>query len=1085
MKTARYGWIAAVMLGVAACGDNGNTTVVVTDVPDTTDIQVTTDTPVTTDVQTPDAGSCGTGLTRCGTDCVNTQNSASNCGSCGNACATGESCTGGSCQTPMPCTTTGQTRCAGTCTDTSTDATNCGACGTACSAGQSCVSGACMTTTTCPTGQTACSGTCTNTMTDVANCGACGHACTTGQTCTGGTCGAAMCPTGQMLCGGACANTQTDTMNCGSCGHACAMGQTCAAGACTGSVTCPTGQMMCGSACADLATDAMNCGSCGHACATGQTCTASACVAGHTCPTGQTDCTPTGATATCVDTQTSGANCGSCGNACGTGLSCTAGVCGCATGQMLCGTACVNTQTDGANCGACGHACPTGQTCAAGACACATGQILCSGACVNGQTDNANCGACGHACPTGQTCAAGACACATGQMLCGTACANTQTDRANCGTCGHACAASQTCAGGTCACPTGQTTCSGACVDTQTNAANCGTCGHACTGGMACAAGACNATPPANDLRANATAIDLTMPSVTIAATTVAATNNTTGACGCTSGGDVFYRFVLAQPEVVYADTLGSTADTSLFFQDMAGANLTLAAPNVTCNDDNAAAGFCAGIPATAGASAYQSQIAARLAAGTYFLVLSGCSAGASMIHFQHVPAGNGPSARITPGATETTAMGTTSGTGTVSSTCSSSGPDNSYWWITCPGTAAQNFYASTCSATDGTRTAAYDTEIAEYSALRAASVCNDDVGAAYACGTGSSMTAAIPATTALQAGLNAVVMDGFNVGGTYTMRYVLAASCASGARCGAACVDTTSDNNNCGGCDRRCIGGTHCFAGNCGSGPANDVPTGAVTINMAVPSSTFTVDTTYAVNNATGTCGCTGGHDVFYAFTLTAPEIVYADTLGSPFDTSLFVQTSAGVNVTATGLPTGGLACDDDGGLGGCNTGLQSQILVSLPAGSYRLVLSGCSQGVANLRFQHLPLGNGAAAYLGAGASTPAGITVGTGRVTAASCTSAGAENTYYWYTCSASTGGTFTASTCGRASWDTELEQRSAGRTTPGVGVCNDDGGGTCGVQSSVTTTIPAGAGLHTLYVDGYLATSAGAYTVSVSRP
>ena len=36
--------------------------------------------------------------------------------------------------------------------------------------------------------------------------------------------------------------------------------------------------------------------------------------------------------------------------------------------------------------------------------------------------------------------------------------------------------------------------------------------------------------------------------------------------------------------------------------------------------------------------------------AGTYYLVLSGCSAGAATIHFQHLPAGNGPTVRITPG---------------------------------------------------------------------------------------------------------------------------------------------------------------------------------------------------------------------------------------------------------------------------------------------------------------------------------------------------------------------------------------------------------------------------------------------------
>jgi hypothetical protein len=35
----------------------------------------------------------------------------------------------------------------------------------------------------------------------------------------------------------------------------------------------------------------------------------------------------------------------------------------------------------------------------------------------------------------------------------------------------------------------------------------------------------------------------------------------------------------------------------------------------------------------------------------------------------------------------------------------------------------------------------------------------------------------------------------------------------------------------------------------------------------------------------------------VFYRFTLTAPEIVYADTIGATWDTALFFQTSTGTN--------------------------------------------------------------------------------------------------------------------------------------------------------------------------------------------
>jgi Stigma-specific protein, Stig1 len=1037
---------------------------------------------------------CPTGQARCGGMCVDTATNAMNCGSCGNACPSGQTCVGGACATTPVCPT-GQMLCGTTCVDTNTDAANCGRCTNACAAGQTCTAGAC-TGTACPTGQASCGGACVNLQTDAANCGACGTACPTGQSCTAGACAMMACPTGQTRCGTSCVNTMTDTANCGTCGTACAMGQTCTAGACTGTVMCPTGQMLCGAACADTNTDPTNCGRCGTACTAGQVCTAGACVAPRMCPAGQTDCTPMGTAMTCFDLNTSNANCGACGTACPTGQTCTAGRCACATGQTLCGRACVNTMTDAANCGTCGTACPAGRVCTAGACACATGTTLCGGACVNTATDAANCGACGTACTGGQTCAAGRCGCATGSTLCGTGaaatCANTMTDRANCGMCGRACAMGQTCTGGACACPTGQMLCgtgaAAACADLQTNAANCGACGTTCMMGVPCTAGACRGTPPANDLRSGATVISLATPSQTITGDTTSARHDATGTCGCTGGNDVFFSFTLTAPEYIYADTFGATWDTSLYIQDASGVNVTPATGSnqIACNDDVAAANLCAGL------TGLQSQILVRLAAGRYFLVLSGCSAGIAQIHFQHLPAGSGSQTRITPGATVQTVMGTVTGTGSVSSSCCSGGAENSAWWLSCPNTAATSFNATSCSATTGLNQAAYDIELAQYSALRptaTVSVCNDDTG--FLCGAGATVNSTVPATTANQVGLNTLVLDACGGMGAYNVQYVLS-NCATGARCGAVCADTNTDENNCGGCAHRCAAGQFCIAGACAARPAGDTSDNPIAL-AAVPNFTTTVNTTTFRNDATGTCGCTSGNDVFYRLTVAAgtEEIVYADTIGSANDTSLFLQsapavgTGAGTNLTTANL-TNGAVCNDDGGLTGCGTGLRSQIMARLGAGTYYLVLSGCTAGAASLRVQRLPVGNGPAAFLAAGSSTPAGTTAGTGRINSmcggSANAGAGPENTYYWYTCPASVAGSFTASTCGRATWDTTLDQRSAGRA---ANVCNDDVGGTCGVRSSVTAAIPAGPGLHAFYVDGFTATGAGAYTVSITRP
>ena len=104
--------------------------------------------------------------------------------------------------------------------------------------------------------------------------------------------------------------------------------------------------------------------------------------------------------------------------------------------------------------------------------------------------------------------------------------------------------------------------------------------------------------------------------------------------------------------------------------------------------------------------------------------------------------------------------------------------------------------------------------------------------------------------------------------------------------------------------------------------------------------------------------------------------------------------------------------------------------------------------------------------------------ITIGTGRVTGTSCPSTSPEDTYVWYTCQGAASATFTASTCGRLSWDSVLAQHSAGRSV--VRVCNDDA---CGTQSSLTSTIPAGPGLHALYIDGYNGAN-GIYTFQYTR-
>jgi hypothetical protein len=408
-----------------------------------------------------------------------------------------------------------------------------------------------------------------------------------------------------------------------------------------------------------------------------------------------------------------------------------------------------------------------------------------------------NCGACGRTCGATQRCEGGACVCPAGQTACGTSCATTATDVANCGACGNACAMGQACAMGACACPAGQTVCgAGAaarCLNTATDVNHCGRCGRACAAGESCVGGVCAAVP-ANDRRAGAITLSLDASSTTVTADTTGASNDTTGpmGCSCTAGRDVFFRFTLTAEEIVYADTLDERGwDSSLFLQDAAGANLAAQSGGfATCNDD--------------ACGAFRSQLAARLAPGTYFLVLSGCAQGGATIRFQHLPVGSGDVEAITPTGTRTLSGSIAAGAGRVNPGCNAAGPEDTYWWTTCPSFAAQPMHLTTCGG------AAFDTVIHQHSAGRSpVSFCNDD-----SCGLQSNLLVTLPAG----AGLHAYYVDVFGTvsPGAYTVRHAFGACFTGWGVCGAACLDLQGDASNCGACGRSCTGGQTCQTGAC-----------------------------------------------------------------------------------------------------------------------------------------------------------------------------------------------------------------------------------------------------------------------------
>jgi hypothetical protein len=211
-------------------------------------------------------------------------------------------------------------------------------------------------------------------------------------------------------------------------------------------------------------------------------------------------------------------------------------------------------------------------------------------------------------------------------------------------------------------------------------------------------------------------------------------------ACGGDGGRDVWYRFTLAQREVVYLDTVdGNVWDTVL--QIRWGGCPALGSPVVCANDQ------CPGV-----SGGRRSQILETLDPGSYFVVVDGADAAAAgpfVLRFQHSACGD---------------SGTLPGNGNYDGTmtgridsyagaCGGAGmPDAFYAFGLCE---PRIVTASTCNAMSG-----FDTVLsfASGSCDSADEVaCNDDDPACGLGGGRSTVTASLPP---LPQGLNFLIVD-------------------------------------------------------------------------------------------------------------------------------------------------------------------------------------------------------------------------------------------------------------------------------------------------------------------------------------
>ena len=303
---------------------------------------------------------------KCGTDL---DRDPSNCGACGTVCPPfyalnmTSRCVSGACELECvnqtsdtqwhDCNSLVDDGCE---TDVFADANSCGSCGNACPTGQPCIKGVCG----CPGGTTFCAGSCVDLKTSDANCGGCGVVCDAPGACAdpppnsyfgcfGGTCGklkcaglAADCDNDVGLRGCASDGCEVpdvvhDAKNCGGCGITCnaSKGEVCldegAGPECA--VPCARfGQSKCGDGCADFLTNVNNCGSCGNVCPTAgdneeRTCAKGLCA--FACADGFADCNGDRSDGCETDLRSNPASCGACGATCdlGAGQPCVEGKC--------------------------------------------------------------------------------------------------------------------------------------------------------------------------------------------------------------------------------------------------------------------------------------------------------------------------------------------------------------------------------------------------------------------------------------------------------------------------------------------------------------------------------------------------------------------------------------------------------------------------------------------------------------------------------------------------------------------------------------------------------------------------------------
>ena len=266
---------------------------------------------------------------------------------------------------------------------------------------------------------------------------------------------------------------------------------------------------------------------------------------------------------------------------------------------------------------------------------------------------------------------------------------------------------------------------------------------------------------------------------------------------------------------------------------------------------------------------------------------------------------------------------------------------------------------------------------------------------------------------------------------------------------------------------------------GTCVTPPPNDNRSSAHPITLSTGEVTVTgttVGATFDGPMPSMPCGCAVGPNVWYSITVTQREVLYIDTAGTGFDTTLTATDSVGTFI----------GCNDnaDCTTEGFTALTQSWIFGAVLAGTYDLAVGGCTQGAFTLHVQHLPSSLGSnfidEPLTGTG-TTPMATLGGVSAQTSLSCGgSASGEDVRWFATCGgqpqlfslcSADGATFTRA-IGAISFDPAMYLRSG--LTGNEATCDDDAPGCTGTGGDLNqwgsrlSDVGVGRGIHAVFVD-----------------